>query len=170
MGVGLPVGKKLCFVVGDGPRSNCTQFCSCWWSALPGKRFFPCWVGCSPLQNQIAEIMLVLTFACPARNLMKLPSCVGNARESKRPRRCSPSWRALRERHFWPRWGGRALLQNPIAEIVVTFVFRLLFGVSDEIEFLRGRPLGDQTLLISGCFAVKSSTEKFVSTLGPSQS
>jgi hypothetical protein len=53
---------------------------------------------------------------------------------------------------------------------VVTFVFRLLFGVSDEIEFLRGRPLGDQTLLISGCFAVKSSTEKFVSTLVPSQS
>ncbi len=67
-------------------------------------------------------------------------------------------------------WGGRALLQNPIAEIVVTFVFRLLFGVSDEIEFLRGRPLGDQTLLLSGCFAVKSSTEKIVSTLGPSQS
>ncbi len=155
MGVGLPAGKKLCFVVGDAPGSNCTQFCFRWWPALPGKRFFPCWVGCSPLQNQIAEIMVVLTFVGRAPNLMKLRSCVGNARESKRPRRCAPSWRARRERHFWPRLDGRALLQNPIAEIVVTFVFRLSFGVSDEIEFLRGRPLGHQTLLISGCFAVK---------------
>jgi hypothetical protein len=103
-------------------------------------------------------------------NSMKLRPGVGNARESKRPRRGSPSWSTLQERHLWLRWDGRTPSQNRIAEIVVIFVFRCLFGTHDKVAFLRWSHPRDRTLLISGGFAVESSTETFLSMLGQSRS